>query len=315
MSRKALFTQALDGFPASLREELESIVEDGGKLSAERCRAALDVLDVPVENLMQRLLPLARRYSCPEISGFRVGAVAKARMSPNETDVALFLGANIEFPRQTLTQAIHAEQSAVVNAWLAGATQIDSLAVTAAPCGGCRQFICEMSGGRNVEIILAHPRTAQVSHLLLQELLPEAFCPQDLGVETGLMEAPRQVPDLDVEISEPDTVVLEALATAKLARAPYSKNYAGCAIETTEGNIYAGRYAENAAFAPSLSPLQTAVIKMTMDSPEREKNIRRAVLVEKPAVISQRDICELLLKSVAPDVTLEYFDAIERTAE
>jgi cytidine deaminase len=203
----------------------------------------------------------------------------------------------------------------VVNAWLAGAKQIDSLAVTAAPCGGCRQFICELTGGRDIEIILAHPQNEQATHLFLRELLPEAFCPQHLGVETALMEAPRQIPDLNLKMSGADIVVTEALAAAKLAHAPYSKNYAGCVIESAEGSIYAGRHVENAAFMTSLSPLQTAVIEMTMDRLGSGKKIRRAVLVEKPAAISQRAICELLLKSVAPDVTLEYFEAIERTAE
>jgi cytidine deaminase len=199
----------------------------------------------------------------------------------------------------------------VVNAWLAGAKQIDSLAVTAAPCGVCRQFICELTGGLDVEIILAHPQHLQATHLHLHELLPEPFGPRHLGVAAGLMEAPGRVPDLDVKMTGADTVGLEALAAAKLAHAPYSDNYAGCAIETTDGDIYAGRYAENAAFTPSLSPLQTAVIKMTMDRPGSGEKILRAVLVEKPTAISQRAICELQLKSLASDVTLEYIAVID----
>ena len=74
--------------------------------------------------------------------------------------------------------------------------------------------------------------------------------------------------------------------------------------------MYAGRYAENAAFNPSLSALHTAIIRMTMDQPGAENNIRRAVLVERPTAISQRAVCELLLQTVAPDVKLEYFEAV-----
>ena len=74
--------------------------------------------------------------------------------------------------------------------------------------------------------------------------------------------------------------------------------------------MYAGRYAENAAFNPSLSALHTAIIRMTMDQPGAGNIIRRAVLVEKPTAISQRAVCELLLQTVAPNVHLEYFEAV-----
>ena len=110
--------------------------------------------------------------------------------------------------------------------------------------------------------------------------------------------------------SSNDPYVLEAKAAAKKSYAPYSQNFAGCAIKTVDGKMYAGRYAENAAFNPSLSALHTAIISMTMDQPGSENSIRRAVLVERPTAISQRAVCELLLQTVAPNVTLEYFEAM-----
>ena len=61
--------------------------------------------------------------------------------------------------------------------------------------------------------------------------------------------------------------VLEQFPAASKSYAPYSGNFAGCVIETTEGKMYAGRYAENAAFNPSVSPLQAAFIQMTMATP------------------------------------------------
>jgi cytidine deaminase len=103
--------------------------------------------------------------------------------------------------------------------------------------------------------------------------------------------------------------VLDQFPAANKSYAPYSRNFAGCVIETTEGKRYAGRYAENAAFNPSVSPLQAAFIKMTMDTPGGQKKIRRAVLVEIPTAISQRTICEMYLKPIGPSVTLEYVEA------
>ena len=74
-------------------------------------------------------------------------------------------------------------------------------------------------------------------------------------------------------------------------------------------DVFTGRYVENAAFNPSLSPLHTALVQMNMDRLDGHHPITRAVLVERPTAISQRPVCELLLRTVAPDVNLEYYEA------
>jgi cytidine deaminase len=107
-----------------------------------------------------------------------------------------------------------------------------------------------------------------------------------------------------------DSLVLEALSAAKQCYAPYTQNFAGCAIQLSDEKLYSGRYAENAAFNPSLSPLHAAMIRMNMDSLLPMNEITRAVLVEKPTSISQRSICELLLGTLAPEVQLEYIEAV-----
>ena len=139
------FQRFLETFPTSVHEDLQTIPQTGGMLAPEQCVAVMTTLKISAEDLMQRLLLLAKMSSKTTISGFQVGAVAKARMSDNAGEIALFLGANIEFGAQALTQTIHAEQSAIVNAWLQGARQIDGIAVTAAPCGYCRQFLYELA--------------------------------------------------------------------------------------------------------------------------------------------------------------------------
>jgi len=255
------------------------------------------------------LLPMAKLYCATTISNFQVSAVAKARMSDNASEIALFLGANIEFPAQALVQTIHAEQSAVINAWLQGATQIDAIAVSAAPCGYCRQFLYELEGSQNLKVIIHDQIGAKTTQHNLSDLLPAAFGPHELGSATGLMASLAQLADLNLKSSSNDPFVLEAKAAANKSYAPYSQNYAGCAIKTVDGKMYAGRYAENAAFNPSLSALHTAIISMTMDQPGSENSIGRAVLVERPTAISQRAVCELLLQTVAPNVGLEYFEA------
>ena len=252
---------------------------------------------------------MAKLFCAATISDFQVGAVAKARMTENAGDVAFFLGANIEFPVQALTQTIHAEQSAIINAWLQGATRIDGIAVTAAPCGYCRQFLYELEGCENLEIILHDQIGRKTTQHGLSDLLPAAFGPHELGSTAGLMASSTHLTDLNLKPPSDDPFVLEAKAAAQNSYAPYTQNLAGCAIETIDGKFYAGRYAENAAFNPSLTALHTAIICMTMDQPGSESNIHRAVLVESPTSIIQRPACELLLQTVAPDVRLEYFEA------
>ena len=309
MTRESQFQQFLEAFPPSVHENLQTIPQTGGMLAPEQCVVVMTTLKISAEVLMQRLLSMAKMYSKTTISNFQVGVVAKARMSDNASESALFLGANIEFPAQALTQTIHAEQSAIINAWLQGATQIDAIAVTATPCGYCRQFLYELEGSQNLKVILHNQIGGKTTPHNLSDLLPAAFGPHELGSATGWIASPAQIADLNLQSSSNDPFVLEAIAAAKQSYAPYSQNYAGCAIKTVDGKMYAGRYAENAAFNPSLSALHTAIISMTMNQPGSGNSISRAVLVERPTSISQRAVCELLLQTVAPNVNLAYFEA------
>ena len=304
------FQLFLDTFPPVVRKYLQSILLTGEMLGSEPCKTVTNALNISIEDLMLRLLPLAKLFSATTISNFQVGAVAKARMSQKNSKIALFLGANIEFPSQPLIQTIHAEQSAIINAWLQGAHHIEALAITAAPCGYCRQFLYELKGSQHLEIILHNSVSGNTSQHQLSNYLPEAFGPHELGQSTGLMASPARNTNIRLESTSNDPLVWDALSAARKSYAPYSGNYAGCIIKTNQGKEYAGRYAENAAFNPSLSPLHTAIIRMNMENLNLENKIVRSVLVERPTSISQRAVCELLLKTVAPEVNLEYHEAI-----
>ena len=230
-------------------------------------------------------------------------------MSNDGGDVVLFLGTNIEFPAQALTRTIHAEQAAVINAWLQGAKQIEAVAVTDAPCGYCRQFLYELEGSPNLTVLFYSQGDGKLIRTNLSGLLPAAFGPHDLGSKIGLMASASQPVDLSLKSSTENPFVLEAAAAARMSYAPYTQNFAGCALGTVHGKLYAGRYAENAAFNPSLSPLHSAIIRMTMDQPGAGGSVDRVVLVERPTAISQRGDCELLLQAVAPNIHLEYYEA------
>jgi len=260
------------------------------------------------ESLMVKLLPLARLYARAPISHFQVGAVAKARLSNDSDEFALFMGANTEFKGQVLTQAIHAEQAAVVNAWLQGAVQIDAIAASAAPCGHCRQFLYELETHHSLTVIVQQPDGNGYATERLSDLLPQAFGPQDLTVKAGLISSHGNLPQLNLKTSFDDPLVHRALSAAERTYAPYTHNFAGCAIQISDQKTYAGSYVESAAFNPSLSPLHTAIIRMNMDSLMNDVNIKRVILVEKPTTISQRGVSELLLDTLAPDIRLEYYE-------
>ena len=253
--------------------------------------------------LMMMLLPGAAAYARVPVSRFRVGAVAAGMGSPVPD---LYLGANLEFPGQALSFTVHAEQCAVNNAWLHGETGLRFIAVSAAPCGYCRQFLHELATGQSLAVLLHQPDTLSPNSRLLPYFLPEAFGPRNLAVEGGLMQPQSNI----VVLASSDSAVQSAIAAAENCYAPYTNNFAGAALMAASGAIYAGRYAENAAYNPSMSPLESAFAAMNMAlAPQSPLPIRRAVLVEAPTAASQRDATMAVLASIAPGITLEYFAA------
>lgn len=192
------------------------------------------------------LLPQAAAFAKPPISNFRVGAVARGASGK------LYFGANLEFAGEALSFTVHAEQSAVAHAWMSGETAIDVVATTAAPCGYCRQFLNELAG----ELTIVMPGESRP----LRELLPSSFGPRDLGIDGGLLHAR----DHRLTVDADDDLARAALAAANRSYAPYSKSYAGLALRTNAGAIFAGAYGENAAFNPSLSPLQAALSQLNL---------------------------------------------------
>ena len=72
------------------------------------------------------------------ISGYPVGACVLGGKTGT-----VYIGANFEFCSR-LIETIHGEQCAVHNASVHGEPNITKLAVNAAPCGVCRQFLVEV---------------------------------------------------------------------------------------------------------------------------------------------------------------------------
>ncbi len=320
------FETALKDFPEQLHTEIRQIAASGGVMSAASVRRACETLDIDIESLMLRLVPLAACYAVAPISRYLVGAVARGGRVDEGGYSQLYLGANMEFPRGALCYSLHAEQAAVASAWSNREPGVTSLAVSAPPCGHCRQFLYEVSSSNALQVVFPDGDKLRYRQTAIAELLPGAFGPADLG-HSGEMMAVNSAPlplelraaSLGLAPAEDDRLALEALAAARFSYAPYTENYSGCALQLRDGSMFSGSYAENAAHNPGLSPLHAALSNMRMAlGPGAlhgiSARLARCVLVESAADISQQDLVTTLLSSLAPDISLEYYPA-RTTAE
>lgn len=310
-----------------------------GCVPAEVVPALLAQEGLSLDAWLVQTLAHAASFARAAVSGYRVGAIAMG--TPAEGPFGnLYFGANLEIRNEALHNTVHAEQAAVNNAWLHGERGVCLLAVTAAPCGHCRQFLTELTSAGQLEILIARndsaandpavecssgddsganrPRVdgsigngsgrnlSYTKHSLAQ-LLPWDFGPADLGRSERLMARGTPCP---LHVTDADPLMQQAVVAASQSYAPYTGNLAGVAVQTVDGQVICGRAAESAAFNPSLPPLLSALSQMALIAPDRWPSIDRVALAEIPTSISQRRSTDSLLKSIAPDVELMYSVAL-----
>jgi len=290
----------LPKFSERSRALLSQVLEDpkfSGRIPASAVEALAKSENASVDDLMLGLLPLAQTYSRAPISNFFVGVVARGASG------SLYLGANIEIPGQCLGFAVHAEQSALSNAYMNSEQSVTSLAVVGgAPCGHCRQFMEEISPAGEILILIPNQPPSK-----LASILPAAFGPAALGVMQGAL--PVRKANLALSDGASDALNAAALDAACRSYAPYSKSPAGVAIRTNGGRIFQGCYIENVAFNPSLSPLQTAVVQL-IAAGQAYSAISAVTLVEmQGSKISQRAVTETVLAALVPQLKLEVLRA------
>jgi cytidine deaminase len=243
-----------------------------------------------VEELLQLLIPVAKAYARPAISNYNVGVAVLGKSG------AIYLGVNLEFPGVPLNETVHGEQFAITNARSHGETELLMMALSAAPCGHCRQFMNEMVGEGTLQILI--PDTSPVAY---STLLPEAFGPKDLGLAGNLLTPSTEY---HPSSSHQDCCITsEALEAVLNSYAPYTNAQSGVAILTKDGSLFRGSYLENAAFNPSLSPLQAALVSFVADLRDYSE-ISEVMLFEKlSAKISQEVMSREILSNIAPEAT------------
>jgi cytidine deaminase len=306
--RREQFREQLRKFPQPVHRILLTIPRQAGRLFARQCTELMQRLGIDLEQLMTRLLPLAKIYAVAPVSHFQVGAIAMAGAANSDDPADLFLGANIEFMHQPLNQTIHAEQSAALYVWHQGAKYLHAIATSAAPCGYCRQFLCEFEKNAQMMIITPDGKHHAYRTTALCDLLPQAFGPPNLDHPAGLMASATTDGIFRLQADIKDRAADEALAAAEKSYAPYTRNFAGCSLQVSSGEIFTGRSVESAAFNPSLTALHCAILCLNMATFEAKRSVQRVVLVEKRTRVSQRRAAELLLESWAPEIDLEYYE-------
>lgn len=259
---------------------------DGRYLTAQESRA------LDAGNRLLELLPVAEQIAQPGISGFRVAAIAVGASG------AIYFGANLEFPGSNLLYTVHAEQAAVLNARIHGEIWIRLIAVSAPPCGRCRQFLNEIQGAEDVEIL-----TETVKPARLAEWLPHSFGPTNLAVTSGML-TPRENP-IAAPAGPLDDLVQRAWEAARHCYAPYTEVYAAIALLFRDGLIITGQSIENAAFNPSLLPLQSALVDVALRGLQAAEIATAALVQAANGLVDHEASTRELLAAVAPRAQLK----------
>lgn len=280
------FQTAFAQLADNLQSALEPILADKyfpALLTGEQVSSLKSATGLDEDALAFALLPLAAACARTPLSNFNVGAIARG------VSGTWYFGANMEFIGATMQQTVHAEQSAISHAWLSGEKALAAITVNYTPCGHCRQFMNELNSGTDLLIQLP-----ELAAMPLKTLLPHAFGPVDLGIETRLFDQVHH----GYHFLATNAVVGKALEAANRSHAPYSHSHSGVALQDSRGRIYSGAYIENAAFNPGLPPLQAALIFMNMAGGDLH-DIHRAVLVEgSNAMLSQWESTSATLRAL-----------------
>ncbi len=240
------------------------------------------------DELCEVLVNIAKSYSVAPISEFYVGAVIEAD-SGN-----YYLGANYEFCESFLNQSIHAEQSAVINAYYNGENCIKKIVVNYLPCGHCRQFLEETRKTADFRILV--PSDGVDSSL--PELLPFAIGPEALGVSVKFLDRNR---DYSFEDSAASLEEVARHVAKHNSYTPYTKLESGVALRTEKGEVVWGVAIENMAYNPSLTPMHFALSQLRY---LKNNTLIEAVIYQKKhKFINVTDVAKVLIDS--QDVVLK----------
>ncbi|XP_076889216.1 cytidine deaminase 1-like [Bidens hawaiensis] len=290
-------------------------------ISASEAESMAKSKGLTVPQLLPSLVKSAQTLARPPISNFHVGAVGLS------SDGRIFFGGNIEFPNLPLNYSIHAEQFLITNlAAHGGGPRLLYMAVSAAPCGHCRQFFQELRGVTDTQIVITDQPLENPDYKPLSSILPDPFGPYVLLDQETPLILEKHDHRLELKVKDESFIAqnenlsngyselagkndvelkLKALEAARESHSPYSGCPSGVALMDCDGKVYKGSYMESAAYNPSMMPVQAALVAYMVAGGVGYERIVAAVLAEKEeALVRQEDAARLLLKYVAPKCEL-----------
>lgn len=287
-------------------------------ISADEAKSMAKLSGLSVPQLLPTLVKSAQKLARPPTSNYHVAAVGLS------SDGRIFIGVNLEFPGVPLHHSVHAEQFLVTNHAFHNSPGLVYIAVSSAPCGHCRQFLQELRGAGDIQILITSEMTQvaqeaqeDVIYKSLLSLLPNPFGPCDLlDQETPLILENHKNGLCLVENEslangfgqDCEKLRFLALEAANASHAPYSHCPSGVALMDVNGKFYKGCYMESAAYNPSLGPVQAALVAFIASGGGGYDEIVAAVVVEKEeAVVRQEDTARLLLRMVSPNCDFRVF--------
>ena len=199
------------------------------------------------------------RYSPPPsaqhtvMSGYPVGACVLG-----DKTGTVYIGANFEFCSH-LVNTVHGEQCAIHNAAVHGEPSVSKLAVNAAPCGVCRQFLVEIGPPTALDIIFCD-NNGKFESSKLSSLLTSSFGPEDLAKPGTTPPTSLKHPEYyNVKDDSSDSEdVKEAKQMFRQAYAPYTRLSEGVVLQFKNGQKARGQSIENAAYNPGVSAFRGA---------------------------------------------------------
>merc|ERR1712137_451803 len=256
--------------PMNNLEERVRILLPPGKglvLSADDVTSLCEEFNLTQRQLCESLIPTSFQYVHAPISHFSAGAVLLGNSG------RVYLGFNVEFPGMELNNSIHAEQCAVMNALLHDEPSLQLLTTSPVPCGHCRQFLRECRGADTLEVqCISKSDQSIVLHKPLLEVLPSSFGPDDLDCSVSALDRNS----MNFSIAKPEEGLVKLNLTESMlnkisqmglgllskAHAPHTKSWASVVLGQRcdgETKLHGGVCVENAAYNPTLSPVQAAI--------------------------------------------------------
>lgn len=260
------------------------------RISPHRRAELEEQLGLKTDDLLRALVGYAKPRARCEVSGFQVGAAGLT------LEGEVFLGVNLEFGGASFAQTVHAEQFLVSWSRANSLAPLTTLAVSAAPCGHCRQFMREFDQDGRLSLLIAGEPALEAA-----ALLPRAFTPRDLGVEEPFHRAL-------LNMVEDDGLADAARSAAACSYTPYSRMPAGAAVRARDGRVFTGAALENAAYNPGLPPFQAALVCCHANGVEPSE-IEDVVLCQGSSRIDYSDQARVL--ALALGVSPDRFQVIE----